>query len=127
MTNYRPISVLPAISKILERIIYNRLYKHLINNKILHKKQLGFQKNISTDYAILELVNELLTAFERGQFTLGVFIDLSKAFHTVNHEILLSKLEHYKINGKILDLLSNYLNNHRQFIPFSGKKLSSRK
>ena len=120
MSNYRPISILPAISKLLERIIYNRIYKHAIENKILFQKQFGFQKDMSTDYAICELVNDLLTSFDEGKFTLGVFIDLSKAFDTVDHKILLSKLKHYRINGKILELLEDYLSNRRQFIKYGN-------
>ena len=118
MSNYRPISLLPAFSKLLERIIYNRIYNHVIENKILFEKQFGFQKNMSTDYAICELVNNILTSFHEGKLTLGVFIDLSKAFDTVDHEILLAKLKHYKINGKILDLLRDYLRNRKQFIKY---------
>ena len=118
MGNYRPISILPAFSKILERIIYNRLYTHLMNNKILYEKQFGFQKGLSTNHAILGLVNKLLKTFDEGKFSLGVFIDLSKAFDTVDHDILLSKLKHYKIDGPILNLLRDYLNNRKQFIPF---------
>ena len=118
MSNYRPISLLPALSKLLERIIYNRIYNHVIANKILFEKQFGFQKNMSTDYAVCELSNSLLKSFDEGKFTLGVFIDLSKAFDTVDHEILLSKLKHYKINGKILKLLRDYLRNRKQFIKY---------
>ena len=87
--NYRPISVLPCFSKILERIIYNRLYSFFSENNILYKKQFGFQKQHSTDHAIDHLVNEILKSFESNCYTLGVFIDLTKAFDTVDHNILL--------------------------------------
>ena len=89
MDNYRPISVLPCFSKILERIIYNRLYSFFSENNILYKKQFGFQKQHSTDHAIDHLVNEILKSFESNCYTLGVFIDLTKAFDTVDHNILL--------------------------------------
>ena len=73
---------------------------------------------MSTDYAICNLVNDILTSFHEGKFTLGFFMDLSKAFDTVDHKILLAKLKHYKINGKILELLSDYLTNRKQFIKY---------
>ena len=94
MDNYRPISVIPYFLKILERIIYNRLYSFFSENNILYKKQFGFQKQHSTDHAIVYLVNEILNSFENNCYTLGVFIDLTKAFDTVDHNILLKQLFH---------------------------------
>ena len=88
----------------------------------MYSKQFGFQKKLSTDYAILELADTLLSSFEKGHFTLGVFIDLSKAFDTVNHKILLSKLQHYKIEGPLYELLANYLTNRKQFISYGENK-----
>ena len=121
LSNYRPISVLPAISKLLERVVYNRIYGHLISNQLLYKKQFGFQKDCSTDYAILELVNEITNSFEQGKYTLGVFIDLSKAFDTVNHNILLKKIKHYGITGNIFHWLYSYLDNRKQYISYEGR------
>ena len=71
--NYRPKSVLPCFSKILEKVIYNRLHKHLKENDILYKKQFGFQQNHSTEHAILQLIDQVNNRFERNQFTLGIF------------------------------------------------------
>ena len=88
MTNYRPICVLPCFSKMLERIMCNRLYKYLTENNLLYCKQFGFQKGHSLEHAILQLVEQINQSFERNEFTLGVFIDLSKAFDTVDHQIL---------------------------------------
>ena len=109
VTNYRPISVLPVFSKIIERIMCNRIYKHLKNNNLLFDKQFGFQLNNSTEHATLQLVNYISSSFERGEQTLGIFIDLPKAFHTVDHEILISKLEYYGIKGNTLKWLKSYL------------------
>ena len=107
--NYRPISVLPVFSKILEKIIYNRVYNYFVENKLLFPKQFGFQINTSTEHAILELVRNITKSFENNEYVLGVFIDLKKAFDTVNHEILLHKLKLYGINGKCLEWFKSYL------------------
>ena len=86
LTNDRPISVLPCFSKLLERIMYNRLFKYLSENSILCEKQFGFQTSHSTDHAILLLVNQLYQSRDESKFTLGIFIDLSKALGTVDHK-----------------------------------------
>ena len=102
VTNYRPISVLPCFSKLLEHIMYNRLYKFLVENNILYEKQFGFQNAHSTEHAILQLVNQITEAFSQGKYTLGIFLNLSKAFDTVNHNILLEKLKAYGIQSENL-------------------------
>ena len=109
LSNYRPISILPCFSKILERIMYNRLINYLSENNLLFQKQFGFQASKSTDHAILELSDQIHDSFERNIFTLGIFIDLSKAFDTVNHQILLKKLEYYGIRNNSLKWFENYL------------------
>ena len=86
--NYRPISVLPCFSKILEKIMYNRLYKHLTDNSILYKKQFGFQEGHSTEYTIVQLVKQIRNSFKSNHYILGVFVDLSKAFDTVSRNQL---------------------------------------
>ena len=93
ISNYRPISVLPCFSKILERLMYNRLYKYLKENNILYEKQFDFQSGYSTNDAIVQLIDKMFDSFEKEQFTLGIFIDLSKVFDTVDHSILLKKLK----------------------------------
>ena len=117
--NYRPISVLPVFSKIIERIMYNRLYSFFNNNNLFFSKQFGFQKNTSTEHAILHLTNEISKAFAKKEFTIGVFIDLSKAYDTVNHGILLKKLEIYGIRGTTIKWLRSYLENRKQYISFN--------
>ena len=109
--NYRPISVLPCFSKILEKIMYNCLYKYLTDNSILYKKQFGFQEGDSTEHAIVQLVDQIRNSFESKQCTLGVFVDLSKALDTVNHKILIYKSEYYGIRRQNLLWLISYLTN----------------
>ena len=93
--NYRPISVLPVFSKILEQIMYKRVYNYVVENKLLFPKQFALQINTSTEHEILELVRNITKSFEKNEHVLGVFIDLKKAFYTVNHEILLHKPKLY--------------------------------
>ena len=112
LSNYRPISVLPCFSKILEQLMYNRLYKHLSVSEILYPKQVGFQKGHSTDHVLLQLVYQIYESFKRNEYTLGVFIGLSKAFDTVDHNILLKKLEIHGISGTHLQWFRNYLKVH---------------
>ena len=119
ISHYRPISVLPCFSKILERLMYNRLYMYLKENNILYEKQFGFQGQYSTSEAIVQLVDKIFDSFEKEQFTLGVFIDLSKAFDTVDHSILLKKLKLFGITDKNLAWFQSYLSNRKQYIEIS--------
>ena len=125
VSNYRPISVLPCFSKILERIMYNRLYKYLIENNILYSKQFGFQNGHSTDHAVVQLVDQITESFENNKYTLGVFIDLSKAFDTVDHSIFLKKLELYGITDRNHGWVKSYLSNRRQFVQINEKEKTS--
>ena len=96
--------------------MYNRLYKFLVENNILYQTQFGFQNAHSTEHAILQLVNQITEAFSQGKYTLGIFIDISKAFDTVNHNILLVKLKACGIQSEILKWFRSYLSNRKQFI-----------
>ena len=94
LSNYSPISALPFFPKILERVIYNRRYTYLADNKILFNKQLGFKAGHSTGYALLDLIDQVSDSLNDKSYFVGIFIDLSKAFDTVDHKILLKKLQH---------------------------------
>ena len=108
--------MLPCFSKMLERIMYNCLQKYLNDQNILYDKQFGFQTGHSTEHAIAQLVDQICEAFEKSEYTLGVFIDLSKAFDTVDHSTLLKKLELYGITDRNYSWIKSYLSNRLQYI-----------
>ena len=124
-TNYRPVSILPAFSKILEKVVYNRLLKFLNKFNILSDNQYGFRKHHSTAYALTHLYDKISSAIDNQECTVGIFIDLSKAFDTVDHCILLEKLEHYGIRGSALNWFASYLSGRSQFVDFNGYRSSS--
>ena len=107
--------------------MYNRLYKHLSNLKILYSKQFGFQKGHSTDYALLQLVDQIYESFECSQYTIWVFIDLSKAFDTVGHNILLKKSEIYVISDAHLQWFQKSLSSRKKYIQFDGWQKTNHK
>ena len=109
VTNYRPISLLATISKVLEKIVYARIYKFLTDTEQIYPGQYGFRTGHSCQNAISELVGTIQKNLEENRSSIGVFIDLSKAFDTLNHKILLSKLEKYGIRGITLEWFSSYL------------------
>lgn len=119
-SNYRPISLLPQFSKILEKLYSKRLVKFLDKYKILCESQFGFRNARSTALALGELIEEVTDSIDNQDFTLGVFIDLKKAFDTIDHTILLAKLERIGIRGTALSWLSNYLKNRQQFVKYNG-------
>ena len=92
MSNYRPISLLPIFSKILEKLMYSRIIKFIEKYNILYKTQFGFQKGMSTEYAVNSLVSNIVKCLENMDVGFCILLDFAKAFDTVNHEILLDKL-----------------------------------
>ena len=115
-SNYRPISILPCLSKVFEKLFYLRLSGLLRKFNILNYHQYGFRPYHSTAMAISELVNNIYEGFENNQYIVGVFIDLKKAFDTVNHEILLDKLNFYGIRDIPLTWLISYLSHREQCV-----------
>ena len=116
LNNYRPISLLPIISKVFERIMYNQIFNHFTQNKLFYNSQYGFRQKHSTELASIEVVQTIINIMDKNELPLNIYIDLSKAFDSLNHKILLDKLKHYGIRGKSNDLLKNYLNERVQYV-----------
>ena len=118
--NYRPISILPAFSKILEKLAYKRIMDFLDKNDILYKFQFGFRKGLSTDLSIQTLVEKYYDTIERNEYMVGIFLDLSRAFDTISHDILLRKLYNYGIRGIALDWIADYLTGRSQYVSYNN-------
>ena len=116
INNYRLISILPFFSKLFERLMYNRLLDYVNANNILYPNQFGFREKHSTYMALLKLIDDILKEIDNNNFSIGVFIDLSKAFDTINHDILIKKLNSYGIRSIALEWLKNYLTNRLQYV-----------
>lgn len=118
--NYRPISILLCFSKVLEKLVYTRVIKHFNDNNILYKHQYGFCKKHSTYMALLQLTDKISTALDKNMFAIGNFLDLSKAFDTVDHDILLSNLHGYGLQDVVIRWFSDYFSNREQYVCING-------
>ena len=114
--NYRPISLLVTISKVLEKLVYKRVYNYLQSNGSLYTSQYGFHSNHSTDNAVTELIGEILKNLENKKYTLTLFFDLSKAFDTLEHDVIFKKLRKYGIRGASLDWFTSYLSDRSMLL-----------
>jgi len=114
--NYRPVSLLPQFSKILEKLFDYRLQKFIDKHDLLSDCQYGFRQNRSTNFALMELIEEICSSLDNKKNTIGVFIDLRKAFDTLDHDLLLRKLNHYGVRGIAHEWLKSYLSNRKQFV-----------
>ena len=125
--NYRPVSVLPVFfSKILERLMYNRVITFINKHDILYKYQFGFKKGHSTYMPLTIIFEKTVEALEHHEHVVVLYIDLAKAFDTVDHKILLNKLSHYGIRGKALSWFENYLNERQQFVKYNNVQSQSK-
>ena len=122
ISNYRPISLLSNIEKIFEKMMYSRLMSFLNRFDQIYTRQFGFRKAHSTVNTLINIVERIRKSLDKGEFACGVFVDLQKAFETVDHEILLSKLDHYGIRGIANDWFRSYLSNRSQFVVILNPK-----
>ena len=122
--NYRPISLLSNISKVLEKLMYSRLYSFLNIYNCISELQFGFRAKHSTSHALVSITEQIREALDTGHFACGIFIDLQKAFDTVDHDILVSKLEYYGARGIAKNWFYSYLHNRQQFVTINGFKSS---
>ena len=114
-SNYRPISLLPAFSKIIDKLMHRRLYRFLEVHRVLYSLKFGFQENHSVDYALVSLTEAVRNTLDNKRFLCRLFIELQKTFDMVNHAILLSKLEHYGVRGCALEWSRPYLSDKSQY------------
>ena len=114
-TNYRPVSLLPQFSKILEKIYYSRLDKFISKHYILSNSQFGFKQYMSIILALLQFVEEISSSIDKKNKTIGAFIDLKKAFDTIDHDILFKKLDRYGVRGISNNWVKSYLTGRKKY------------
>ena len=118
--NYRPISLISNISKLLEKLVHERLYSFLEKEKLLFEGQYGFRNKRSTTDTLTDITERIRDPYDKGYYACGAFLDFRKAFDTVNHEILLNKLTHYGIRGQAVDWFRLFLSHRVQYTSVSG-------
>jgi len=122
MSNYRPISLLSVFNKILEKVVYDRLINFFNKFDVINKNQFGFRKAHSTSLALIETIDLIYESLDNQESVIGIYVDLQKAFDTVNHQILLKKLYNYGIRGPLLQWLKNYLSDRLQYTVINSIK-----
>ena len=121
-TNYRPVSLLPQFSKILEKLFITRLNTFIERNNLLSDSQYGFRSGRSTALALIELTEEIAKAIDGKKFAIGVYLDIKKAYDTLNHSALIYKLDKYGMRGLVSNWLESYLANRQQFVSMENQK-----
>ena len=124
MDNYRPVSLLTSISKVFEKVAHIQLSEYFVKNKLFFSSQYGFREDHSTELATLELVDHLNSEMDKKKYPFAIFMDLSKAFDTLDHSILLNKLNHYGIRNTELSWFQSYLTDRKQYVELNQVKSS---
>ena len=122
--NYRPVSILPSLSKIIEKLFATRLTDYFTQSSLLSERQYGFRPKYSTELAIHQLSQNIYDTLDNKQYQITVICDLSKAFDTVSHNIMLHKLYNYGIRGKANDFLRSYLSDRNQYTVYKNASSS---
>ena len=125
IANYRPVAVLPNVSKIFENVIHDRINSFFNSCCLLSENQYGYRKQKNTELAIFTLIERVLPAFENKCYAVCVFLDFSACFDTISRSLLLDKLNRYGVRGMTLDFLSSYFEDRKQYVNYSGKKSST--
>ena len=115
--DYRPMSLLPSIFKVFEKVIFKQLYSYFENEKIFNAGQYGFKSGHSTELAVLEIIDRITIDMDNGKIPINIYLDLSKAFDTLDHSI--DKLKHYGICHKSISLLKSYLSHRKQYVTWN--------
>jgi len=121
-SNYRPIALLPALSKVFERLVYNKIYHYCEINGISTWRNYGYRKADSTTNQLLHITNKIYQNMDKGEDTCLVFLDQSKAFDRIWHAALISKLKTYGINGAFLNFIESYLSNRKIRVVTDGRE-----
>ena len=116
--NYRPISILPAIYQIFEKVMFNQLHANFEVNKLYYNynSQYGFRRNHSTEFAALELIDRILLDMDKGEIPFAICIDLSRAFDTLDNITLMHNLSYCRVHGTALTIFQSYLSNRKQYV-----------
>ena len=120
LSNYRPIALLPSLSKIFEYVLLEQLTNYFVENNLLSPHQYGFRAKHSTELAALNIVDNLTYKLDSGLIPINIYLDLSKAFDTLLHDILLDTMSYYGVNGVAYELLRSYLTQRQQIVEFDG-------
>ena len=126
INNYRPISILPVLSQILEKLVYSQVMDHLVQHNYLSNSQYGFRTQCSTEGALHDICTSIYDNFEEGNYCLGFFLDLRKAFDSLDRGILLEKLAAYGITGNELSWFTSYFRGRQQYVVYKNKPSSRR-
>ena len=124
LENYRPISILPAMSKKFKRIMFNQIPNHFSTHILFYSGQYGFRANHSTQFAALELIDRITQDLDQGNMPITISMDLSKAFYTLNHAILIYKLKLCGLSEAALKLMQSYLTNRKQYVEINNTQSS---